>query len=284
MNKLAYKLEQWAARNRWSQLGWQRSRALVKGFWARVELNYLIALLLIAAGVWVFLALAGEVVEGDTHAFDEAVLLALRNPHDHADPLGPPWVEEMGRDLTALGGTAILALVTAGVAGYLVLVRRWTMAWLVALAVVGGALINMALKAGFDRPRPDLVPHYTVIYNASFPSGHSMLAATIYLTLGALLARLQRSRRMAAYIMAVAIIVTVLVGLSRVYLGVHWPTDVIAGWAAGAVWAVLCLVFVWWLQQRWQTRRQRKELAEIAPESTEQERAVERAIARHADT
>src|SRR5690606_2996261 len=148
---------------RWSRLGWQRGQALVKGLWARVELNYLIALLLIAAGVWVFVALADEVVEGDPHTFDRAILLALRNPADHTDPLGPPWVEEMGRDLTALGGTAVLFLVTATVAGYLILVRRWTMAWLVVLAVAGGALINMALKAGFDRPRPDLVPHYTVV-------------------------------------------------------------------------------------------------------------------------
>lgn len=228
----------------------------------RVELNYLLAGLLIAIGLWAFIGLADEVSEGDTHAFDERILLALRNPADLSDPLGSPAVEEMFRDLTALGGTAILSLVTGGVTIYLLLLRRPTMAWLVVLAVCGGYLLNMALKAGFDRPRPDLVPHYTEVYYTSFPSGHSMLAATVYLTLGVLLARIQERRRIAAFVMAMAILITVLVGVSRVYLGVHWPTDVLAGWAAGAAWAGLSALIVWRLQLYWVKRRNRAAVAE----------------------
>jgi undecaprenyl-diphosphatase len=254
----------------WTRWGIQRARGLALYLRTHVEMRYLLALLLVAVGVWVFLELADEVVEGETRAFDEAVLLALRNPADPSDPVGPPWVEEMGRDLTALGGTAILALVTGGVVVYLLLVRRWALAWLVTLAVVGGLLLNTALKAGYDRPRPDLVPHYTELTNASFPSGHSMLAATTYLTLGALLARLQRRRRVAAFVMAMAILITALVGVSRVYLGVHWPTDVAAGWAAGAVWAVVCSVALWWLQQR----RRGRSSVEPDPGSTKQERTA----------
>lgn len=228
-------------------------------------MKYLLVGLVVFIGLWIFLGLADEVMEGDTRALDERLLLALRNPADLSDPIGPPVVEEMFRDLTALGGTAVLTLVAGGVVVYLLLVRRPTMAWLVILAVVGGYLVNMALKAGFDRPRPELVPHYTEVYNPSFPSGHSMLAATVYLTLGALLARIQTERRIAAFIMGMATLITVLVGVSRVYLGVHWPTDVVAGWAAGAVWAALSVTIVWTLQRYWQGRHNRAAVAETTP-------------------
>lgn len=243
----------------------QRAVDLINYLRVRVELNYLLAGLLIFFGLWGFISLAGEVVEGDTRHFDQRLLLALRNPADLSDPLGPLWMEEVFRDLTALGGTAILTLVTVGVAVYLLLIQRRTMAWLVALSVGGGYVLNMALKAGFDRPRPDLVPHYTEVYYTSFPSGHSMLAATVYLTLGVLLARIQQRRRIAAFVMAMAILVTVLVGVSRVYLGVHWPTDVVAGWAAGAVWATLSALIVWRLQIYWTRRRNRAAVSETTP-------------------
>lgn len=243
----------------------ERGRGLLAYLRQHIELEYLLVGLVIFLGLWLFIFLADEVVEGDTRVLDERVLLALRNPADPTDPIGPPAVEEMFRDLTALGGTAILTLVTVGVVVYLAFVHRPTMAWLVILAVGGGYLINMALKAGFDRPRPDLVPHYTQVYYTSFPSGHSMLAATVYLTLGVLLARIQTRRRIAAFIMGMAILVTVLVGVSRVYLGVHWPTDVVAGWAAGAVWAAFSGVIVWGLQRYWQRRHNRAAVAETTP-------------------
>ena len=126
------------------------------------------------------------------------------------------------------------------------------MALLVLLAVFGGGAIVYFLKLGFDRPRPDLVPHGSYVFTASFPSGHSMLSAITYLTLGFLLARSQSHRTLRIYIMVLTLVVTGLVGLSRVYLGVHWPTDVLAGWAAGACWALLCWLVARWIQQRYE--------------------------------
>jgi undecaprenyl-diphosphatase len=117
-------------------------------------------------------------------------------------------------------------------------------------SVAGGVLISQAMKWAYARPRPDLVPHGTEVFTASFPSGHSMMSAVVYLTLGALLARTQSERRVKTYVLAVAVLLTVLVGASRVYLGVHWPTDVLAGWALGGMWALICLLVMGWLQAR----------------------------------
>lgn len=217
----------------------------------RMELTILLAIVLVAGGVWGFIGLAEEVLDGDTHAFDERLLLALRtNPTDLGDPIGPPWFEEMMRDFTALGGFGFLTLLTTSVVGYLILSGKRKAALLVLVTVVGGMLLSIALKQGFSRPRPDLVPHGSIVLTASFPSGHSMLAATTYLTLGALLTRLQPNPRLKIYLLTIATVMTVLVGVSRVYLGVHWPTDVLAGWTAGAVWAALCWLAARWLQQR----------------------------------
>jgi undecaprenyl-diphosphatase len=222
----------------------------VRGWLARQEGGVLMAMLAGAAGLFAFARLASEVVEGDTRRFDEAILLALRNPADLSDPLGPPWFEEMMRDLTALGGTAVLTLVTVAVAGFLVLTGKRRAAATVGVAVVGGLLLSNALKWGFARPRPDLVPHGQAVYTQSFPSSHAMLSAVVYLTLGALLARTQPQQRAKLYFIAVAAVLTVLVGASRVYLGVHWPTDVLAGWTVGAGWALLCWLATLWLQRR----------------------------------
>lgn len=221
----------------------------------RVEIRLLVGVLLIGLGMWFFVELADEVIEGETHTIDETILLVLRNPDDLADPLGPPWVEEVGRDFTALGGMAVVMLVTGVVCLYLAMARRWSMVWMILIVVAGSLLLNQLLKTGFNRPRPDLVPHGMVVYHASFPSGHAMVAASVYLTLGTLLARIQQYRFQAILIMGTAILVTVLVGLSRVYLAVHWPSDVVAGWVAGSVWAMLCWLATWKLRQYRRDRR-----------------------------
>ncbi len=130
--------------------------------------------------------------------------------------------------------------------------RKGHAALFVLASVAGGALISQTMKLAYARPRPDLVPHGAEVFTASFPSGHSMMSAVVYLTLGALLARTQTDRAVKAYILAVAVLLTVLVGVSRVYLGVHWPTDVLAGWALGGVWALICLLVMLWLQTRGQ--------------------------------
>ncbi len=191
-------------------------------------------------------------MEGDTHAFDHAVLLALRDPADPSDPIGPWWVELAARDVTSLGSMVVLIYATAAVLGYLALSGRRAAAALVLVAVSGGMALSSLLKIGFDRPRPDLVPHAVEVSTASFPSGHAMLSAVTYLTLGALLARVQPSRRLKAFLLGLAVTLTILVGASRVYLGVHWPSDVLAGWCVGAAWASLCWFVALQLQRRGQ--------------------------------
>lgn len=202
------------------------------------RLGSLLTLAIAAGGLLAFLELAGEVLEGEPFAFDRALLLAMRTPGDRSDPLGPAWVESMARDVTALGSFVVLAMITVAVIGYLLITARRRTAAFVALAVGGGALASTLLKNAIQRPRPDLVPHAVEVYTHGFPSGHAMLAAVTYLTLGALLARLESRRRTKGYLLAVAVLITLLVGVSRVYLGVHWPSDVLAGWCLGAAWAI----------------------------------------------
>jgi undecaprenyl-diphosphatase len=213
------------------------------------ELGVLLAFAGIVCGVWLFAGIAGLVMEGDTQAIDQRLLLALRHPGDHS-PLGPPSVQDAARDVTALGGVTVLTLVTLATGGFLLLDGKKHMALFVYGSVAGGTLLGDLLKALFQRPRPELAPHAAYAYTTSFPSGHSMMSAVTYLTLGALLARSQQRKRLKAYFLLLAGLLTLLVGISRVYLGVHWPTDVLAGWTAGASWAIFCWLIARWLQGR----------------------------------
>jgi undecaprenyl-diphosphatase len=211
------------------------------------ELGVLLAVAGIASGAWLFTFIASEVTEGDARSFDTSILLAMRRSGDLA-PIGPPALEESARDLTALGGPTALALLTAFTSGFLLLDGKRRMALFVCGSVLSGLLLSTLLKNSFQRPRPDIVPHAAPVVTTSFPSGHSMLSAVTYLTLGALIARAQSRRRLKAFFLLVAALLSFLVGLSRVYLGVHWPTDVLAGWTAGASWAIVCWLFARWLQ------------------------------------
>lgn len=215
-----------------------------------LEQRTLAVLFLISLCGWAFAQLAAETREGETGGFDRALLLALRNPLDLSDPLGPGWVEELCRDVTALGSVGVLGFITVAVGGYLLLLRRSGSMLLVFATIFGGQAASSVFKAVFDRARPDLVPHGAEVYTASFPSGHAMMSAVVYLTLGAMLARVQPRRRLKVYVLSLAVLVTIAVGASRVYLGVHWPTDVLAGWTAGAAWALSCLLLAGWLQRR----------------------------------
>jgi undecaprenyl-diphosphatase len=207
----------------------------------RRELAILAAVLVPAGLLAVFIGLASEVLEGETRSFDEAFLLALRDPADTADPIGPAWFETMMKDITALGSTTVLTLVTLGAAGFLLVARKQAPAVLILVTVAGGTLLSNLLKFGFARPRPDLVAHAVEVSTLSFPSGHAMLSAVTYLTLGAMLSEAERDLSRRTYILALAACLTVLIGSSRVYLGVHYPTDVLAGWVVGAAWAMVCL-------------------------------------------
>jgi undecaprenyl-diphosphatase len=205
---------------------------------ARREVGVLTIVLAITVSLLAFLAIADEVMEGETGAFDETLLLALRVPGNQHDPLGPRWLEQAAGDVTALGSVTVLALITLAAIGFLLADGKPRTAMLVFASVGGGTLLSTLLKLGYGRPRPDLVPHGVEVYTASFPSGHALGAAVVFLTLGALLSWSQPSRRIKVYILTTAVLLTILVGVSRVYLGVHWPTDVLAGWTIGAAWAL----------------------------------------------
>jgi undecaprenyl-diphosphatase len=209
----------------------------------------LVVTLLIVAATWGFIELAAEVWGGDTHAFDRWAVRAMRTADDPATPIGPRWLPELGRDATALGSIGVLSLFTLVVAAYLWLDRKfWMMLYLLA-ATASGLALSIGLKHLIDRPRQDIVPPLSEAFTTSFPSGHSFLSAVVYLTLGVLLAAATQRRRLKVYVLAVAGILTVIVGFSRLYLGMHYPTDILAGWMAGLAWALLCWLIAHWLQQ-----------------------------------
>lgn len=220
-------------------------------FFNRMEFPVLLAGILVAGGLWGFLELSEFARDATPHSFDTRLLLALREPGQPDNPIGSDRFEGWVRDITALGGVAVLVLLTALVVVFLLLAGRWQIALFVLAAVGGGQIVSTLLKLGIDRPRPELVPHLMRETSSSFPSGHAMMSAVTYLTLGSLLARITPYRRLKIYFLFVAVLLTALVGMSRVYLGVHWPTDVLAGWCAGFAWAMVCwLIARWWLKNR----------------------------------
>jgi len=210
----------------------------------------LIIALLIVGGTWLFIRIADEVKEGDTQHLDETVIRSMRQPGDPSQPIGPAWLEEVARDLTAMGGIAAITLITGAVVGFLWLSGKPGEMAFVLVATVGGLLLSLALKDLYHRPRPELVPHLSQVYTSSFPSGHSMLSAVVYLTQGTLLSRFVTKRRLKIYFICVAMVLTILVGISRVFMGVHYPTDVLAGWCAGLTWALLCWIVARYLRNR----------------------------------
>lgn len=215
---------------------WSAARARLATFEPVVVVTFLIA----SISGFLFFSLMSEMLEGETHAFDEAILRALRSPEDLATPIGPDWLTKAVTDITSLGGVTVLALLTTLSVVYLLLIRKRVTGLFLLASVLGGWMVSNALKLGVARPRPDLVPHLVEVHDLSFPSGHAMLSAVTYLTLGLLLARMQTSRAARYYFVATAVFLTLLIGMSRVYLGVHFPTDVLGGWSAGAAWACLC--------------------------------------------
>ena len=212
-------------------------------------MSWLILGLTSCALLWIFLILAGEIAEGETQAFDVMILKALRSPDDLSKPIGPVWLEGVLLDLTSLGGSTVLGLVIVSVVGFLLLQARYRTALVVAITSISGELVSTLLKQAFNRPRPSVVPHLRDVYTLSFPSGHAMESAIVYLTLGAILMRATESRVTKLYCLGMAMLLTLLVGISRVYLGVHYPTDVIGGWMIGFVWASVC----WMAAARFET-------------------------------
>ena len=212
----------------------------------RPEPRVLLALGTIAGLLLAFVDLTEDVLTGETHTFDRVVLVALRVNGDLSRPVGPPWMLAMFRDLTALGSTTVITLATGLAVTYLFIARQRVIALLVFLSVSLGSGLETAMKLVFDRARPEVVPHLVAVHSLSFPSGHAMLSAITYLTLAVLLAKAQRERRISIFVLAAGVFMTLVIGTSRVYLGVHWPTDVLGGWTAGSVW----VLGVWLVSRR----------------------------------
>lgn len=178
-----------------------------------------------------------EIMEGDTRQFDTHLLHVAQSLR-----AGHPWLASAMRDLSGLGSTMVLTLFTVATVVYLALFSSRTLAILVATSVISGTILVGVFKAAFGRLRPDAAFAELVVPGLSFPSGHASISALVFLTMGALIAARRRSVNERIYILAIAALLTLLVGLSRVLLGVHWATDVLGGWAFGAAWAVAWLL------------------------------------------
>ena len=216
----------------------------------RTESRILVIFVAVLAAVFVFMKAASEVVEGDTLAVDRAIVVGLRVPGDLGRPLGPDWLREAMIDVTSLGSTTVLTLVTVLAVGFLLIARKPALSLFTAVAIAGGALLETTLKAIYARTRPDVVEQLVGVHSNSFPSGHATNSAIVYLTLAVLIARTTNNRAVRVYLISSAILLTLVVGCSRVYLGVHWPTDVMAGWGVGGVWAALCSLIAKSLQSQ----------------------------------
>jgi undecaprenyl-diphosphatase len=216
----------------------------------KIEPRAYLAAIGVIAGLLAILFLSNMVSRGETQGLDETILRSLRSADDASKPLGPRWVQSAMRDITSFGSTVVLVGFSVVFAGFLITRRDYLDIALIAITLGGGALLNEQLKKFFGRPRPSFVAHLEYINNASFPSGHAMLSMMAYCTMGVLLAGLATERRMKYYILAVALGLSFAVGLSRVYLGVHYPSDVLAGWTIGLVWATLC----WLIHQTYRKR------------------------------
>ncbi len=205
-----------------------------------------ISIILISLGLFAFFKLTEWVLNGETGGFDQRLLMMFREKDNPAIPIGPQWLEVVVRDITALGGFLVLGLMSLVVVGYLWLRQQQRLAIFVAISVTLGILLNTLLKELITRPRPDIISHGTDAALSSFPSGHTMMSTVVFLTLGALLSLSSNDRRIKLYILFWSVFLPVVVGISRLYLGVHWPTDIIAGWIAGATWALICLLLSHW--------------------------------------
>jgi len=204
----------------------------------RPSSRLLLAALALLLGAW--LATTGGGTTAGIDRLDRSILLALRAPGDAADPLGPSWLEQAVRDVTALGSVTLLATMTLAVSLYLALAGRPRAALYALLVFAGSGILVQLLKHAFSRARPDIVPHAMQVLGWSFPSGHSLMSTATLLTLGALLGAGRERRALRLYFLGLGATLAFAVGASRVYLGVHWPTDVVAGWLAGGAWAALC--------------------------------------------
>jgi undecaprenyl-diphosphatase len=216
----------------------------------RSDLVLLLSLLGIASCIWMFVIVANQVAGRSALDADQKILLALRQAGNPTKALGPSWLQGGMRDITALGSPVVLVIVVLASAVWL-WVRRQHHAFALLLAsTLGARFLNAFLKGLFARPRPDIELHLMPASSPSFPSGHAMDSAAIYLTIAALIAQQVQSRVQRLYLVGLAASLSLVIGVSRVYLGVHYPSDVLAGWCAGLAWALMCWTVARRLQQK----------------------------------
>ena len=212
------------------------------------EIRLLLALLFMTLGLLVFLVITGVVVTGNTSHMDELIVKSLREPNNPSKPRGPYALIGIMRDVTSLGGATFVTLTTIFASIYLLLVKKRRSLMLVLLAIIGGGILESILKTLVARQRPSPIFQLMPEYSHSFPSGHSMMSAVVYLSIAVLLARMQKSKAIRIYVVFVALFLTFIIGISRIYLGVHYPTDVLAGWALGLAWASFVWFLSWYLE------------------------------------
>lgn len=215
---------------------------------ARTEIAALSALLIIAVGIMIFVEVADDMTEADGQLFDQSVLHWLQPVA--GQPRGPWWLHEAAADLTSLGGISVLTLFGVIAFSFLLIQRKRLSALLLVVGLVGGVALSEGLKALFERERPPIAYQAVETLNASFPSGHALLSTVFYLTLGVMLTRAFPQKRFKAFVLGSAILIALLIGLTRVYLGAHWASDVIAGWCAGAAWAMALWLVAYAVERR----------------------------------
>ena len=227
---------------------------------ARTEIAALSALLIIALGVMTFVEVADDMTEADGQMFDQAVLHWLQPVA--GQPRGPWWLQEAAADLTSLGGISVLTLFAVIAFSFLLIQRKRLSALLLVVGLAGGVALSEGLKALFERARPPAAYQAVETLNASFPSGHALLSTVFYLSVAVMMTRAFPKRRLKAYVLGVGMVFALMVGLTRVYLGAHWASDVLAGWSVGAAWAMAL-----WLVSYAVERRQKRHHAHLVDET-----------------
>lgn len=229
---------------------------MLKAAWQKVHSKWpvdkkvVVTALIIASTLFVFMELSDEVLEGETQDVDNYLLTAFREAGNLDRLIGPPWMLTTVTDISSLGGVSVIVLISILVGLFFLFRKQWHLLMFFVSSVIGGAFVMVLLKSLFNRPRPTIVPHLSPVSLESYPSGHSMVSAIVYLTLGAILARSTRSLKMRMYYLGSACVLTLLIGITRVMLGVHYPSDVLAGWCAGIVWAGTSYLLAQLLQRR----------------------------------
>ncbi|MGD1005621.1 MAG: phosphatase PAP2 family protein [Ignavibacteriaceae bacterium] len=193
-------------------------------------------------GIVLFCLVSLSVISGKINYIDNAILLSLRNTNNHSIPIGPGWLLNFMRDVSALGSVTIVVLITILTSGFLILKKEYPSLRVVLFASISGGIIELLMKGIFSRPRPHIVPHLVNVDSLSYPSGHSAISAIIYLSLIFIIFTLDIKRSIKISFLYSAIFLILLIGISRIYLGVHYPSDVLGGWALGLIWSSISVI------------------------------------------